>query len=182
MFGKWTWKMGHFFLIYLRYSWKILPLPLPLPTHAKARLQTRQAPLIIHHANTFEWSEAAGAYFQILTWPQEETVMIKNNNKIYKRQRAQPNEMQLECQRWSQQLAAAEAAVREVGLECIERYRGIESPPCKQSQYSANYLCHRRCVAEVALLLVSGEQQIQSYTFCIHVCRHLQAHRTYTRL
>lgn len=84
--------------------------------------------------------------------------MIKNNNKIYKRQRAQPNEMQLECQRWSQQLAAAEAAVREVGLECIERYRGIESPPCKQSQYSANYLCHRRCVAEVALLLVSGEQ------------------------
>lgn len=46
--------------------------------------------------------------------------MIKNNNKIYKRQRAQPNEMQLECQRWSQQLAAAEAAVREVGLECIE--------------------------------------------------------------
>lgn len=84
--------------------------------------------------------------------------MIKNNNKIYKRQRAQPNEMQLECQRWSQQLAAAEAAVREVGLECIERYRGIESPPCKQSQYSANYLCHRRCVAEVALLLVSGER------------------------
>lgn len=44
--------------------------------------------------------------------------MIKNNNKIYKRRRAQPNEMQLECQWWSQQLAAAEAAVREVGLEC----------------------------------------------------------------
>lgn len=72
-------------LIYLRYSWKVLPLLPSLPTHAKAGLQARQAPLITQRANTSEWCGAAGANFQILTLPQEEMVMIKNNNnKIYR--------------------------------------------------------------------------------------------------
>ena len=87
-------------LIYLRYSWKVLPLLPSLPTHAKAGLQARQAPLITQRANTSEWCGAAGANFQILTLPQEEMVMIKNNNnKIYRRGGGdQPNETQLASQ------------------------------------------------------------------------------------
>lgn len=66
-------------------SWERRPLGLWVVHQAKAQAWPSQEPLIIELANTCEGSVASAVYFQILTKPQAETFMIKNNNKGWKK-------------------------------------------------------------------------------------------------